>query len=206
MVDTGSSRVENADRLSALEDERRSGVSLVAAPTSRPRRTRAERAPRQHACAGDGSDVQDALGGDRRRDPRGALRLVDTHPMRCFSGIYIHALPVRVARVPHVAGRRGRPTPFEAVQGDSPGDTRRRLRVPSRRRGDHPSACVDAFGDAADAAQHATHTVTYGFTDAPPRDGDSVGLDLAGRAMLVPAEKFKALVKKIGDTYGIDVE
>jgi protein BCP1 len=48
--------------------------------------------------------------------------------------------------------------------------------------------------------------VTYGFTDAPPRDGDSVGLDLAGRAMLVPAEKFKALVKKIGDTYGIDVE
>lgn len=51
--------------------------------------------------------------------------------------------------------------------------------------------------------QHATHTATYAFTDAPPRDAESVGLDVAGRAMLVPAEKFKALGKKIEATYGI---
>ncbi|KAG8220724.1 p21-C-terminal region-binding protein-domain-containing protein [Butyriboletus roseoflavus] len=51
--------------------------------------------------------------------------------------------------------------------------------------------------------QHATHTVTYAFTDAQPRDTESVGLDLAGRAMLVPAEKFKALVKKIEETYAV---
>ena len=62
--------------------------------------------------------------------------------------------------------------------------------------------CRDAFGDA-DPTQHATHTVTYAFTDAPPRDAESVGLDVAGRAMLVPAEEFKALVKHIEETYAV---
>ncbi|KAH0838762.1 p21-C-terminal region-binding protein-domain-containing protein [Lanmaoa asiatica] len=51
--------------------------------------------------------------------------------------------------------------------------------------------------------RHATHTVTYAFTDAKPRDAESVGLDVAGRAMLVPAEKFNALVKKIEETYTV---
>ncbi|KAF8439373.1 p21-C-terminal region-binding protein-domain-containing protein [Boletus edulis BED1] len=39
--------------------------------------------------------------------------------------------------------------------------------------------------------QHATHTMTFEFTDAPARDADSVGLDVAGRLMLVPAENWK---------------
>ena len=51
--------------------------------------------------------------------------------------------------------------------------------------------------------QHATHIVSYNFTDAVPRDAESVGLDVGGRAMLVPAEKFKALVKKIEETYSV---
>lgn len=51
--------------------------------------------------------------------------------------------------------------------------------------------------------QHATHTVTYAFTDAPPRDAESAGLDLAGRAMLVPAEEFKALVRKMEEAYAV---
>ena len=56
----------------------------------------------------------------------------------------------------------------------------------------------------ADPVQHATHTVTYGFTDAPGRDGESVGLDVAGRAVLVPGEMLGAVVQQIEDTYGVD--
>ncbi|KAF9242389.1 p21-C-terminal region-binding protein-domain-containing protein [Melanogaster broomeanus] len=40
--------------------------------------------------------------------------------------------------------------------------------------------------------QHATHAITYSFTNAPPRDAESVGLD-----------KFKALVERIGVTYAV---
>ncbi|KAF8839918.1 hypothetical protein BDN67DRAFT_1003345 [Paxillus ammoniavirescens] len=51
--------------------------------------------------------------------------------------------------------------------------------------------------------QHATHVVTYSYTNAPPRDAESVGLDLAGRVMLVPAEKLKALAERIEETYAV---
>ncbi|KAF9221313.1 hypothetical protein BS17DRAFT_797279 [Gyrodon lividus] len=51
--------------------------------------------------------------------------------------------------------------------------------------------------------QHATHTVTYSFSNAPPRNEESMGLDVAGRMMLVPAEKLKALVERIGETYAV---
>lgn len=46
--------------------------------------------------------------------------------------------------------------------------------------------------------------MTYGFTDAPGRDGESVGLDVAGRAVLVPGEMLGAVVQQIEDTYGVD--
>ncbi|KIJ58736.1 hypothetical protein HYDPIDRAFT_43276 [Hydnomerulius pinastri MD-312] len=51
--------------------------------------------------------------------------------------------------------------------------------------------------------KHATCTLTYSHTNAPPRDVESVGLDVGGRVMLVPGERFEALVKTIGDVFAV---
>ncbi|KAH7884050.1 p21-C-terminal region-binding protein-domain-containing protein [Phlebopus sp. FC_14] len=51
--------------------------------------------------------------------------------------------------------------------------------------------------------KHATHTLTYSYTNAPPRDKESVGLDIAGRVMLVPADRFEGLVRTMGDMFAV---
>ncbi|KAI6020699.1 p21-C-terminal region-binding protein-domain-containing protein [Pisolithus microcarpus] len=47
----------------------------------------------------------------------------------------------------------------------------------------------------------ATHVLTYSYTKAPPRDAESIGLDVGGRVMLVPADRFGALVRTIGEVF-----
>ncbi|KAG6329125.1 hypothetical protein ID866_9964 [Astraeus odoratus] len=49
----------------------------------------------------------------------------------------------------------------------------------------------------------ATHVLTYCHTNAPPRDAESVGLDVGGRVMLVPADRFEVLVRAIGETFAV---
>lgn len=50
---------------------------------------------------------------------------------------------------------------------------------------------------AADPTQHATHTATYWFADA------GAGVDVGGRAMVVPGEKLGAVVRQIADSYAV---
>ncbi|KAI6002634.1 p21-C-terminal region-binding protein-domain-containing protein [Pisolithus orientalis] len=45
------------------------------------------------------------------------------------------------------------------------------------------------------------HVLTYSYTNAPARDAESIGLDVGGRAMLVPADRFEALVRTIGEVF-----
>ncbi|KAF5376969.1 hypothetical protein D9615_007236 [Tricholomella constricta] len=49
----------------------------------------------------------------------------------------------------------------------------------------------------------ATHTLDYRFTTSPaePREKDAFGLDTRGRIMLVPADRFPALVLKMAEVY-----
>ncbi|KAL1716173.1 p21-C-terminal region-binding protein-domain-containing protein [Schizophyllum commune] len=47
----------------------------------------------------------------------------------------------------------------------------------------------------------ATHTLDYPFSKEEPRDKESFGLDTRGRLMLVPAERFVEMVRKMGETY-----
>lgn len=47
----------------------------------------------------------------------------------------------------------------------------------------------------------STHVLTYSYTKAPPRDAESVGLDIGGRLMLVPADRFGAFVRTIGEVF-----
>ncbi|KAL1741334.1 BCP1 family [Schizophyllum fasciatum] len=50
-------------------------------------------------------------------------------------------------------------------------------------------------------AEFATHVADYPFARAEPRDRESFGLDTRGRLMLVPAERFVDMVRKMGETY-----
>lgn len=52
----------------------------------------------------------------------------------------------------------------------------------------------------------ATHVLTYTHTHAPPRDAESVGLDVGGRVMLVPAHRLDALVHVMGETFAVSGE
>jgi len=54
--------------------------------------------------------------------------------------------------------------------------------------------------------QFATHVLTYTHTHAPPRDAESVGLDVGGRVMLVPADRLDALVHVMGETFAVSGE
>ena len=54
--------------------------------------------------------------------------------------------------------------------------------------------------------QHAIHVLTYTHTHAPPRDAESVGLDVGGRAMLIPADHIEALVHAMGETFTVPGE
>ncbi|KAG6901248.1 hypothetical protein C0995_014625 [Termitomyces sp. Mi166 len=48
----------------------------------------------------------------------------------------------------------------------------------------------------------STHSVDYCFkTDNEPREKDSFGLDIRGRIMLVPAERFPELIAKMSEVY-----
>ncbi|KAF8588505.1 hypothetical protein K439DRAFT_1335320, partial [Ramaria rubella] len=47
----------------------------------------------------------------------------------------------------------------------------------------------------------ASHTVDYEFTNVQPREQDSFGLDMAARMMLVPADRFLALIAAMGEAY-----
>ncbi|KAI6137332.1 p21-C-terminal region-binding protein-domain-containing protein [Pisolithus sp. B1] len=47
----------------------------------------------------------------------------------------------------------------------------------------------------------STHVLTYSYTKAPPRDAESIGLDVGGRVMLVPADRFGSLVRTIGEVF-----
>ncbi|KAH8101471.1 p21-C-terminal region-binding protein-domain-containing protein [Cristinia sonorae] len=50
-------------------------------------------------------------------------------------------------------------------------------------------------------AKFATHTIDYSFTTAQPREKDSFGLDLGGRMMLVPADRFAQLVTALNEAF-----
>ncbi|KAJ6620774.1 p21-C-terminal region-binding protein-domain-containing protein [Mycena sp. CBHHK59/15] len=51
--------------------------------------------------------------------------------------------------------------------------------------------------------EHATHTLSYAFAAAPsePRDADAFGLDVRGRLILVDAQRWDALVARLGEVY-----
>ncbi|KAJ7288545.1 p21-C-terminal region-binding protein-domain-containing protein [Mycena rebaudengoi] len=51
--------------------------------------------------------------------------------------------------------------------------------------------------------EHATHTLSYAFSSAPPesRDADSFGLDVRGRLMLLDAQRWDSLVARMGEVY-----
>jgi protein BCP1 len=52
--------------------------------------------------------------------------------------------------------------------------------------------------------QFAIHSADYAFTTATePREKDSFGLDMRGRIMLVPADRFPQLVDKISEIYAV---
>ena len=56
--------------------------------------------------------------------------------------------------------------------------------------------------------QASIHSVDYAFTAAntEPREKDAFGLDTRGRLMLVPADRFAALVDKMSDVYAVSSE
>lgn len=43
----------------------------------------------------------------------------------------------------------------------------------------------------------------YEFTNVQPREQDSFGPDMAARMMLVPADRFSALVGALGEAYAM---
>ncbi|KAI6046977.1 p21-C-terminal region-binding protein-domain-containing protein [Pisolithus marmoratus] len=47
----------------------------------------------------------------------------------------------------------------------------------------------------------SSHVLTYAYTNALPRDAEGIGLDVGGRAMLVPADRFEPLVRAIGEVF-----
>ncbi|EIW86231.1 hypothetical protein CONPUDRAFT_133729 [Coniophora puteana RWD-64-598 SS2] len=49
--------------------------------------------------------------------------------------------------------------------------------------------------------QAASHALDYALTHALPRDKDAFGLDVAGRMMLVPADRLQALVDTMSEVY-----
>lgn len=50
--------------------------------------------------------------------------------------------------------------------------------------------------------QASAHSLDYTFTTAAePREKDSFGLDIRGRMMLVPADRFPELVVKMSEVY-----
>lgn len=51
--------------------------------------------------------------------------------------------------------------------------------------------------------QLALYSVDYSLTSSQPRDAESFGLDVAGRIMLVPAERFPELVENMVEAYAV---
>ncbi|KAF8525254.1 p21-C-terminal region-binding protein-domain-containing protein [Hysterangium stoloniferum] len=47
----------------------------------------------------------------------------------------------------------------------------------------------------------AAHTLDYEFSNKQPREQDSFGTDVAGRLMLMPADRFPALVRAMAEAY-----
>ncbi|EIM92015.1 uncharacterized protein STEHIDRAFT_136065 [Stereum hirsutum FP-91666 SS1] len=50
-------------------------------------------------------------------------------------------------------------------------------------------------------AKYALHGQEYSFTNTQPREKDAFGLDLAGRMMLITAEKLPELINTMSETY-----
>ena len=51
--------------------------------------------------------------------------------------------------------------------------------------------------------KYASLTHDYTLTKQEGRQGDSFGLDVAGRMMLVPAENFQAMVNEMVETFAV---
>jgi protein BCP1 len=69
-----------------------------------------------------------------------------------------------------------------------------------------PTDGVYSFHPEDEHIQQASlHTVDYPFTatSPEPRNSESFGLDIRGRMMLVPFEKFEGLVEKMNETYAV---
>lgn len=49
----------------------------------------------------------------------------------------------------------------------------------------------------------ASHVLTYSYANAAPHDAESVGLDVLGRAMLVPADRLEVLVHAMTQSFSM---
>ncbi|TCD71444.1 Mss4p nuclear export [Steccherinum ochraceum] len=50
-------------------------------------------------------------------------------------------------------------------------------------------------------AQFATHSIDYSFTTAQPREKESFGLEMGGKMMLVPADRYSRLAATLSETF-----
>ncbi|KAF7784835.1 hypothetical protein Agabi119p4_1000 [Agaricus bisporus var. burnettii] len=78
--------------------------------------------------------------------------------------------------------------------------------IPSKSEPEPPADGIYSFHpEDVTIREFALHTVDFKYNNAPkePREKDAFGLDVRARIMLIPAERFQALVDKLQEVYNV---